>query len=127
MRLFSGIALGSLVALILLGIAVELWLAPLRPHGSWLVLKVIPLLCAVPGNLRRNLYTMQWTSMLVLLYAAAGLIGTLVGHGASATWSGVEGVLALVYFASALAYLHPHKRLAQATKAALARAAAAPE
>src|SRR5690606_28653235 len=33
-----------LIGLIALGLAWELWLAPLRPGGSWLVLKVIPLL-----------------------------------------------------------------------------------
>ena len=37
-------ALGSLLALIVLCIAWEMVLAPIRPNGSWLVLKVIPLL-----------------------------------------------------------------------------------
>src|SRR4051794_1984022 len=35
------VAVGSLLALIVLGLAWELWLAPLRPGGSWLVLKVL--------------------------------------------------------------------------------------
>jgi hypothetical protein len=37
---------GSLVGLIVLGLAWELWLAPLRPGGSLLALKVLPLVRA---------------------------------------------------------------------------------
>ena len=61
-------AVGSLLALIALCVAWELVLAPLRPGGSWLVLKVVPLLLPLRGVLKRDLYTMQWSSMLILLY-----------------------------------------------------------
>ena len=37
-------ACASLIALIFLCLARDLWLAPLRPAGSWLVLKALPLL-----------------------------------------------------------------------------------
>ena len=37
-------AAASLLALALLEMLWELWLAPLKPGGSWLVLKVLPLL-----------------------------------------------------------------------------------
>ncbi len=41
---------GSLIALILLSLAWELWLAPLRPGGSWLVLKILRLLGSLFGG-----------------------------------------------------------------------------
>ena len=49
------LAVGSLLGLIVLGLAWELWLAPLRPGGSWLVLKVLPLCVPLAGLLRHNL------------------------------------------------------------------------
>ena len=39
-------AIASLVALIFLSLAWELWLAPIRPGGSFLALKTLPLLLA---------------------------------------------------------------------------------
>ena len=50
-------AVVSLLALIALGLAWELWLAPLRPGGSWLALKVLPLLLPLPGLLRLRMFT----------------------------------------------------------------------
>ena len=45
-RGWSLAASASLVALIVLCVAWEAWLAPLRPGGSWMILKVVPLLAA---------------------------------------------------------------------------------
>ena len=67
-------AVGSLVVLIALGLAWELWLAPLRPGGSWLVLKVLPLLAPLFGLLHGRLRTFQWTSFLALAYVAEGAV-----------------------------------------------------
>ena len=44
-------ACAAWIGLILLGLAWELYLAPLRPGGSWLVLKVVPLLLPLMGLL----------------------------------------------------------------------------
>jgi len=93
----------SLIALIALCVAWELWLAPLRPGGSWLVLKVLPLLVALPGILRGRRYTHQWASMLILLYLMEGLVRATSDAGAP--WLPLaEVVLALVFFGAALAY-----------------------
>ncbi len=51
------LAATCLLALIALGLAWELWLAPLRPGGSWLALKVLPLTLALPGVLKLRMYT----------------------------------------------------------------------
>ena len=53
-RYFHLGACSSLIALILLGLAWELVLAPLRPGGSWMVLKVLPLLLPLRGVLKRD-------------------------------------------------------------------------
>ncbi|MCP1573743.1 putative membrane protein [Herbaspirillum rubrisubalbicans] len=73
-RYFHLGASSSLVALILLCLAWELMLAPLRPGGSWMVLKVLPLLLPLRGVLKRDVYTLQWSSMLILVYLAEGLV-----------------------------------------------------
>ncbi len=104
----------SLVALILLGIAWELFLAPLRPGGSWMVLKVVPLLLPLAGVLRRDIYTLQWSSMLILLYFGEGMVRATSDRDAlSMTLGWIEAALACVYFFSALAYLRPYKQAAK--------------
>jgi uncharacterized membrane protein len=89
------LALASLLALIALGLAWELWLAPLRPGGSWLVLKVLPLLAPLPGLLHARRYTHQWCSMLALAYVAEGLVRATSDPGPSARLAMIEFALAL--------------------------------
>ncbi len=68
------LVVASFVALIALGLAWEFWLAPLRPGGSALSLKVLPLVFALPSMVRGRVRTYQWWSMLVLAYLAEGLV-----------------------------------------------------
>lgn len=110
----------SLSLLIALVIAWEMWLAPLHPGGSWLVLKVLPLLVPLRGVLKRDNYTMQWSSMFILLYFTEGVVrassDTLP---LSRLLAGLEIVLACLFFACSLAYLRPYKKAAKlAAKAA---------
>lgn len=106
-------ASASLIALILLCVAWELVLAPLRPGGSWLVLKVLPLLLPLRGVLRRNLYTMQWASMLILLYLAEGLVRATTETGLSAWLGWAEVGLVSIFFFCTILYLRPYKRAAK--------------
>jgi uncharacterized membrane protein len=117
---FARGALFSLLALIALSLAWELWLAPLRPGGSALALKAIPLLFALRGTLRRNVYTLQWASMLVLLYFAEGIVRGMTDSGLSARLGWLEALLALAFFICALAFVAPFKRAARAAKRAAA-------
>lgn len=94
----------SLVALLFLCLAWELWLAPLRPGGSWLALKALPLLLPLMGVLRGRRYTYQWASMLVLAYVAEGALRAFSDHGVSAALALFEALLALVFFTSAAFY-----------------------
>ena len=97
-------SIASLIALIVLCLAWELWLAPLRSGGSSLVFKVLPLLLPLPGILRGNRYTYQWASMLILLYLTEGVVRAMSDKGLSATLAGVEIALSLIFFCSAIFY-----------------------
>ncbi|CCD36614.1 Probable transmembrane protein [Candidatus Paraburkholderia kirkii UZHbot1] len=106
-------ALASLVALIALSLLWELWLAPLRP-GAWaLALKALPLAFALPGVARRSVYTLQWASMLVLLYLAEGVVRGMTDARPSASLGWLAALLALAFFGFALAYVAPFKRAAR--------------
>ena len=94
----------SLLALLFLCLAWELWLAPLRPGGSWLVLKTLPLLLPLQGILRGRRYTYQWASMLILAYLAEGSVRAFGDGGRSATLASIELALTLVFFISAVSY-----------------------
>ncbi len=100
----------SLVALIALCLAWELWLAPLRPGGSWLVLKVLPLLAPLFGILRRKLYTYQWASMLILAYFTEGVVRGYTEAGLPAVVARVEIALSLLFFLSVVAYVRASAR-----------------
>jgi uncharacterized membrane protein len=97
-------AWGTLLALILLCLAWELWLAPLRPGGSLIALKALPLLLPLPGILRGRRYTFQWSSLLILAYFAEGATRAWSERGLSQLLAGAEIVLSLIFFAAAVAY-----------------------
>jgi uncharacterized membrane protein len=117
-------AVGALLALIALGIAWEWALAPLRPGGSWLVLKIVPLLLPLRGIWKRDLYTMQWSSMLILLYLAEGVVRGLSDRGLSSTLGWIETALTLLFFFCVVSFIRPYKKAAKAlAKKALQKAA----
>ena len=68
------LAVGSLLGLIVLSLAWELWLAPLRPGGSWLALKALPLCIPLAGLLKNRMYTYRWVSLMVWLYFTEGVV-----------------------------------------------------
>lgn len=111
------LAVGSLVALLALCIAWEWFLAPLRPGGSWLVIKFLPLLLPLRGVLTRNRYTMQWSSMLILLFFTEGIVRATSDRAPSSWLAWAEVALSLVFFFSTILYLRPYKRRARAQAA----------
>ena len=68
------LALGSLAGLIVLGLAWEMWLAPIRPGGSLLALKVLPLCIPLAGILKNRMYTYRWVSLMVWIYFTEGVV-----------------------------------------------------
>ena len=103
-RLAWGAAIASLVALIFLSLAWELWLAPIRPGGSLLALKTLPLLVPLFGVLRGKRYTFQWSSMFILLYFTEGVVRGWGDAAPSRNLALVEVGLSLVFFAAVVAY-----------------------
>jgi uncharacterized membrane protein len=95
----------ALLALIVLTLVWELALAPLRPGGSWLALKTLPLLMPLSGVIRGRIYTYRWASMLVLAYFAEGVVRAYAERGMVATLSAIEIALSIAFFASAIAYV----------------------
>ena len=108
------VAVASLIGLIILSLAWELWLAPLRPGGSWLALKAVPLLLPLRGVIKRDIYTMQWSSMMILLYFTEGVVRASSDKLAlSATLGMVEVALVVVYFFATVFFLKPYKKAAK--------------
>lgn len=108
------LAMASVIALIGLCIAWEWFLAPLRPGGSWLILKCVLLLPVLRGVWTRNRYTMQWSSMLILLYFTEGIVRATSDRGPSVWLAWGEVALTLLFFLSTILYLRPYKRRAKA-------------
>src|SRR3954471_20637900 len=89
-RVFMISSGSTLVALILLCLGWELWLSPLRPGGSWLVLKVLSLLFPLRGILHGRRYTYQWSSMLILTYFAEGIVRAMSESGSASILAATE-------------------------------------
>jgi uncharacterized membrane protein len=102
---FQFVASFSLIALIFLCLAWELWLAPLRPGGSWLALKAVFLLAPLFGILRGKRYTYKWVSLFVMLYLLEGLTRATSDHGLAQHLAMIETVLATVLFVAVVGYV----------------------
>jgi uncharacterized membrane protein len=109
------LAFASVVGLIVLGVAWEMVLAPIRPGGSLLALKVLPLCWPLAGILKNRMYTYRYMSLLVWLYFT---------EGATRAWSDkppgnylalLEVALCLVLFVACS--LHVRLRLKYAPRA----------
>ena len=107
------LSVASLIGLMVLCVLWELVLAPLRPGGSWMVIKALPLLAPMAGTIRRNIYTMQWASMMILLYFTEGVVRAWSETGLSQWLAGGEILLSSVYFFAAIFFLRPYKRQAK--------------
>ena len=117
------LAVGSLLGLIALSLAWELWLAPLRPGGSWLVLKALPLCIPLAGLLKNRMYTYRWVSLMVWLYFTEGVVRAW-GDKAPGNYLAMgEVALCLILFTACA--MHVRLRLRNAKIAAAAQPSAA--
>lgn len=102
---YQFIASASLIALIFLCLGWELWWAPLRPGGSWLVLKAVFLLVPLFGILRGKRYTYKWMSLFIQFYLLEGLVRATSEQGV-AQWLAIgETVLAAILFVSVILFI----------------------
>ena len=97
-------ALG-LIALVLLCLLWELLLAPLRPGGSWLALKALPLALLVPAALRGTRRALQWLSLLLPFYVAEGVVRGVTESGRHALVAWVAAAIAAATFVALLAWV----------------------
>jgi uncharacterized membrane protein len=113
-------ALGLLLALIVLGLAWELWLAP-TGSGS-LAVKVVPLVLCLAGLWRHRMYTFRWLSLLVWLYFTEGVVRATSEGGVSRLLAVAEVVLTVALFAVCAFYIRWRLRQGAAQARALAAA-----
>ncbi|MES2208206.1 MAG: DUF2069 domain-containing protein [Pseudomonadota bacterium] len=104
-RLYYGLSLISMIALIILGGAWERFLAPLRPGGTILSLKILPLFFLLWGILKGRAKAFQWGVLVVWLYVAEGSVRLYVDRGISQQLAILELFLALIFFASCTMWL----------------------
>ena len=115
--LYRYIAFVCTVLLIVLCVLWEWVLDPIVPGGTFFALKALPLVFALLGLWRGNLYTMQWTSMLVLLYFMEGVVRWYTDTTAlSRQLAMAEALLSMLVFYAAIMYVRPAKRVAKQRK-----------
>ena len=108
------LAVGSVLGLILLGLAWELVLAPIRPGGSLLALKVLPLCFPLAGLLKNRMYTYRWVSLMVWLYFMEGMVRATSDRGPGVYLAMVEVALCLVLFTACALHVRLRLRAARA-------------
>jgi uncharacterized membrane protein len=111
------VAVLGLVALIVLCVAWEMWLAPLRPGGSTLALKAVPLALALPGLLRLRMYTYRALSLFVWLYFVEGVVRATGDRPPSSGYALAEVALVVVLFAACAAHVRIRQKQAKAAAA----------
>ena len=107
------LAVGSLLGLIVLSVLWELWLAPLRPGGSWLVLKALPLCIPLAGLLKHRMYTYRWVSLMVWLYFTEGVVRAWSDHPPGNLLAMVEIALCLLLFVACTLHVRLRQRAAK--------------
>jgi uncharacterized membrane protein len=116
------LAVGSLMGLIVLGLVWELWLAPLRPGGTLLALKVLPLCFPLTGLLKNRMYTYRWLSLMIWLYFTEGVVRAWSDAAPSHYFALAEVFLCVALFIACT--LHVRLRLKHAKEQALAESSA---
>jgi uncharacterized membrane protein len=114
LRVFHTGAVTSLILLFLWLLAWEIFVAPLHPGGSLLALKALPLLLPLRGVFKRDLYTLQWSSMVILIYLVEGIVRAWSDRTELSRLMALgETLLVCSYFLFAVLYLRPYKKQAQ--------------
>ena len=93
-------AAASLLGLIVLGVLWEMVLAPVRPGGSLLALKVLPLILPLAGVMKNRMYTYRWLSLLLWLYFTEGIVRAWSDKAPGNYLAMIEVVLCLILFAA---------------------------
>ena len=100
-----------LAALVLLGLAWELWLAPTGSRA--LALKVLPLVLPLAGVLGSRLRSYRVLSLLVWVYVAEGAMRAVSDRGLSAQLAALEVLLCLALFTACVLHIRQRTRTAR--------------
>jgi uncharacterized membrane protein len=104
-------ATAALLALALLELLWEFWLAPLKPGGSWMALKALPLLALVPGVARGRKRARQWMLILLPWYVAEGIVRALSENGRQSLCAGAAVAVTLAALGAGLGWFRAEGRL----------------
>lgn len=111
------VATASLIALIALCVAWELVLAPLRPGGTWLAIKALPLCIPLAGILKNRMYTYRWVSLVIWLYFTEGVVRAWSDKAPGNWLAMAEIALCLVLFTACTLHVRLRQRNARALAA----------
>lgn len=120
------LAVAALLGLIALSLSWELFLAPLRPGGSWLALKALPLCFPLAGFLKNRMYTYRWVSLMVWLYFTEGVVRAWSDRPPGNWLALVEVALCLVLFVACTLYIRLRQRSTKAPSGTIPDAAPLP-
>ena len=119
-KFFHRGSVASMALLIVWLVAWETVVAPIKPGGSLLALKAVPLLLPLIGAIKRDIYTLQWSSMVILLYFAEGVVrGYSDTDPQSQLMAWGEAAIVVVYFVCTILFLRPYKKAAKKMAAEL--------
>ena len=104
------VATASLIGLIALCLAWELVLAPLRPGGTWLAIKALPLCIPLAGILKNRMYTYRWVSLMIWLYFTEGVVRAWSDRPPSNWLALLEAVLCVVLFTACTVHIRQRLR-----------------
>ena len=100
--------MGATLALIGLGLAWELWLAP--TGGGTLAIKVLPLFIPLPGLLRMKLYTYRWMTLAIWLWFIEGVVRASGDRGLGSPLGAAEAGLSLLVFLACMQHVRTRLR-----------------
>jgi len=102
MNILSLSASLSLICLIILNLLWEIFYNPLQEDGSLMVFKSLILLIPLSGILKKNLYTYQWSSMLILLFFIEGVVRFYSEDELSQMMALFQIILTIIFFISTI-------------------------
>jgi uncharacterized membrane protein len=111
------IAFAGALALVLVCLAWEAWLAPLRPGGSTMVLKALPMAMLLSGLWQGRRRTFQWATLVVWFYFMEGVVRVFSDKGLASALALVEILLSLLVVVAAVAYVRTCRPSSEANSA----------
>jgi uncharacterized membrane protein len=99
------VAFACACALVILCFAWEAWLAPLRPGGSTLVLKALPMAVLLAGLWQGRRRAFQWATLVIWFYFTEGIVRAFSEKSLVAWLAGIELLLALLIVGAAVVHI----------------------